>query len=78
MKQKCRSTAGKISSLLKIYYQYNRPPPKKEKSTTKKSKRINLPQEEALLSLHPTDSSGNEDNDNMSVNTHEGHPDIYI
>ena len=51
---------------------------KKETPTTGKTKKdVNLFQEETLLTLHPTDSSGNEE-DNMSINSNEGHPDVYI
>ena len=49
---------------------------KKELPTTDKKKQENRKQEESVLSLHPTDSSDNEDN--MSVNSDDGNPDIYI
>ena len=77
-KQNCRSTAGKYLPSVKSTTSSTNPPPKKKKPTSEKTKKINLPQEETLLSLHPTESSGNEDDDNMSVNSNEGQPDIYI
>ena len=78
MKQNCRSTSGKYLPSIKFTISSTNPPPKKKKPTTEKTKKINLPQEETLLSLHPTESSGNEDDDSISVNSNEGHPDIYI
>ena len=49
----------------------------KEQPKTGKNKKGNSTQNELpLLSLHPTDSSGNEDD--MSINSDEGNTDIYI
>ena len=50
---------------------------KKDLSTKEKRKKENSIQDDSsVLSLHPTDSSENEDD--MSTNTDEGNPDIYI
>ena len=76
VKQNRKSTGEKYLPLIKSTTISTNTTLKKKKPTTGKTK-INLPQEEALLSLHPTDSSGNED-DTMSTNSNEGHPDIYI
>ena len=78
IKQNCRSTTGKYLPSVKSTTSTTNPPPKKKKPTTGKTMKLNLPQEEALLSLHPTESSGNEDDDTMSKKSNEGHPDIYI
>ena len=49
----------------------------KEQPKTEKKKKVNsIQNDHPLLSLHPTDSSGNEDD--MSINSDEGNTDIYI
>ena len=78
IKQNSRSTSGKYLPSLKSTTSTTNPPLKKKKPITEKIKKIKRLQDEALLSLHPTDSSENEDYDNRSVNSNEGHLDIYI
>ena len=80
LKQNRKSTSEKYLPFIKSTTNTTNPPVKKKKETptTRKTKTdANLFQEETLLTLHPTDSSCNEE-DNMSINSNEGHPDVYI
>ena len=49
---------------------------KKDLPTTDKNKKIPKQEDSVVLSLHPIDSSDN--NNNMSINSDEGNTDIYI
>ena len=80
LKQNRKSTVGKHLPYMKSSTNIINPPLKKKKETPtsgKTKKNANLSEEETVLSLHPSDSSENEE-DNMSINSNEGHPDIYI
>ena len=54
----------------------NTNPLTREKNDFPTSKKDNSLQDEAFLTLHPSDSTENEEN--MSTISNDGHPDLYI